>query len=153
MKRLRKYLALPPAGRAIVLCTLLLLPIAAALLRARGMVQASTWLARLVPRVAATRGTLAPQEVARLVDAAASFLRVQCLPRSLLLWHFLQHRGVPAEIRLGVATPAAGKLFAHAWVELDGFPLNDRANVHERYAALPSIEYLSDFAPRSSLPR
>ena len=138
MRRLRKYLALTPAGRAIVLRSLLLLPVAAALLRTRGMARTTALLERLGNRAERDPGTLAPPEIARLVSAAASMLRARCLARSLVLCHLLRQRGRSTEIRLGVSKLADGKLSAHAWVELDGVPLNDGADVFERYAALPS---------------
>jgi hypothetical protein len=56
-----------------------------------------------------------------------------------VLWHFLRDRAAPAEIRLGVAKCADGSLSAHAWVEFGGSPLNEGADLFERYAALPSL--------------
>lgn len=138
MSRLRKYLALTPAGRALVLRSLLLLPAIAVLLRARGLARTTALLARLQRRGEGDSGALAPREIARLVDAAASLLRIRCLPRSLALWHFLRHRSASAEVRLGVSKLADGSLSAHAWLEFDGQPLNEHADVFEHYAALPS---------------
>lgn len=139
MNRLRKYLSLSPEGRAIVLRSLLLLPMVAVLLRARGMARTTALLERLGQRHGGGEPcALPPQEIARLLNAAASILGARCLPRSLLLCHLLRHRGIPTEIRLGVSKLADGNLSAHAWVELDGLPLNDGADVFERYAALPS---------------
>ena len=139
MKRLRKYLALPPAERAIVLHSLLLLPAVAVLLRLRGMERTSAWLARFGASAAGDASTLAPREIAALVGAAAGLLRSRCLPRSLVLRHFLRDRAASAQIRLGVAKRADGSLSAHAWVEFDGSPLNDGPDVYERYAALPAL--------------
>ncbi len=138
MRRLQKYLALTPAGRVLVLHSLLLLPTVAVLLRARGMARTTALLARLERRVERSPDALAPREIARLVHAAASILGARCLSRSLVLSHFLRHRGISSEIRLGVSRLADGKLAAHAWVELDGLPLNDSLDVSERYAALSS---------------
>lgn len=138
MRRLRKYLALTLAGRALVLHSLLLLPAVAVLLRTRGMARTMAWLERLERRGEGNAGALAPREMARLVDAAASLLRIGCLPRSLVLWHFLRHRGASAVVRLGVSKLAGGGLSAHAWLEFDGLPLNDAADVFDRYPALPS---------------
>lgn len=138
MRRLQKYLALTPAGRAIVLRGLLLLPMAAVLLRTRGMARTTALLGPLGRRAKHDPGALAPREIARLVNAAASILGAPCLPRSLVLWHLLRNRGIPTEIRLGVTKLADGSLSAHAWIELEGLPLNDGADACERYAALPS---------------
>ena len=116
MNKLRKFLALPAAGRAIVLRSLVLLPAVATLLRVRGMERTRAWLARLGTVAAGDASALAPGEIAALVGAAGALLRAQCLPRSLVLWHFLRDRGTSAEIRLGVAKRADGGLSAHAWV-------------------------------------
>jgi hypothetical protein len=102
------------------------------------MARTMALLARLGRRGEGDSGALAPQEIARLVDAAASLLRVRCLPRSLVLWHFLRHRSASAAVRLGVSKLADGSLSAHAWLEFDGLPLNEHTDVFEHYAALPS---------------
>ena len=109
----------------------------AVMLRARGMARTTALLERIGRHAEGDTDTLAPQEVARLVHAAASILGAPCLQRSLVLWHFLQCRGTSTEIRLGVSKLADGRLAAHAWVELDGQPLNDGADVLQRYVALP----------------
>jgi hypothetical protein len=139
MRSLRKFLALSAAGRAIVLRSLLLLPAVAALLRMRGMESSRAWLARRGTIAAGEGSALAPREIATLVGAAGTLLRARCLPRSLVLWHFLRDRGTPVEIRLGVAKRADGSLSAHAWVEFDGSPLNEGADLFERYAVLPTL--------------
>lgn len=139
MRRLRKFLALTPAGRAIVLRSLLLLPMVAVLLRARGMARTTALLQRLCRYAEGDPDTLAPQEIARLVNAAASILGAPCLPRSLVLWHILHRRGMSTEIRLGVSKLANGNLSAHAWVELDGLALIDDPDILGRYAVLPPV--------------
>ena len=139
MRRLRKYLALSPAGRSIVLRSLLLLPVVAALLKARGLGRTQAWLERLGPRSAGDAATLESMEISSLVCAAASLLQARCLPRSLELRHVLRGRSPGVEVRLGVTRFADGSMTAHAWVELDGLPINDSPDVFERYAALPSL--------------
>lgn len=139
MRRLRKYLALSPAERAIVLRSLVLLPVVALLLRALGMGRTCAWLQRGGTFAEGKPSALTPREIATLVGAVAPLLRVRCLPRSLVLWHLLRDRGTSAEIRLGVTKLADDSLSAHAWVEFDGSPLNDGLDVLERYTALPSL--------------
>lgn len=138
MRRLRQYLALTPAARALVRRSLLLLPLAATLLRARGMAHTKASLDRLGRRTSPDSAALTPREIARLVDAAASLLGTRCLPRSIVLCHLLRHGGVAGEMRLGVSKLPDGSLSAHAWVELDGQVLNDGADVSDRYATLTS---------------
>lgn len=71
----------------------------------------------------------------RLVNAAARFSPFphSCLSRSIVLWRLLQRRGVAAEIRVGVRRDR-GPMAAHAWVEVDGEPVNDAPDVAERHA-------------------
>ena len=138
MRRLQKYLALTPAARALVRRSLLLLPLVATLLRARGMARAKSSLERLGRHTVRDSTALTPREIARLVDATASFLGTRCLPRSLVLCHLLRRGGQAGEMCLGVSKMANGSLSAHAWVELDGLVLNDGPGVSERYAAFTS---------------
>ena len=139
MRRLRKYLALSPAGRAIVLRSLVLLPAVALLLRVRGMARTQAWLARLGSVAAGDASGLTPDEVAALVGATAPILQARCLSRSLLVCRFLRDRSKRVEVRLGVSKLADGSLSAHAWVECEGLPLYDSPDVIERYVALPSL--------------
>lgn len=86
--------------------------------------------------VAAERAAL--EAVAERVATAAAFFpgRAECLEQSLTLYLLLRRRGVPVELRLGVQPyPFA----AHAWVEHDGVPLNDRAEMLTSYIRLPSF--------------
>jgi len=140
LRRLRKFLALTPAGRSLVLRSLVLLPAVAALLGTGGMGRTIAWLDRLGRRRGSgDLGALPPEEIARLIKAAASLLRVQCLARSLVLWHSLRAGGTWSEVRFGVSKLADGSLCAHAWVELDGLALIDGPGILGGYAALPSF--------------
>ncbi len=138
MNRLRKYRALPPAGRTLVRHSILLLPLVALSLRLRGMARTRALLQRLGRSHVNKAVALEPREIARLVDASAALVHASCLPRTLVLWHFVRDRGAAAEVRLGVSRLADGRLAAHAWLEFDGRPLNEAADVFEQYAALPS---------------
>ncbi len=72
---------------------------------------------------------------ARLVQASARhcLFRPNCLQQSLVLWWLLRRQGVAGELRIGVRPEVTG-LEAHAWVEFQGVPLNDGADVHQRFA-------------------
>lgn len=74
------------------------------------------------------------QASAYAISLAAAFVpaRVLCLERSLVLYHKLKRADVPVTLRLGArALPFA----AHAWVELEGTPINE------------TPDNLKDFAP------
>jgi Transglutaminase-like superfamily len=64
--------------------------------------------------------------IVRRVTGVWPFGQGPCLRRSLVIGHLLRRRN-PA-IRLGVAT-AGEDLFAHAWVEIDGRPLERLAGI------------------------
>ncbi len=72
---------------------------------------------------------------AYLVSVAARFgpYRATCLRRSLFLWWLTRRRGLDSKLQIGVRREQ-GELTAHAWSELDGEVLNDRAEIVERYA-------------------
>ena len=73
-------------------------------------------------------GTSAPR-IVQLEAAAARnlFFKTNCLEQSLVLWSLLRHRGFDAKLKFG-ARKDAGKFEAHAWVELDGEPLNNESD-------------------------
>jgi hypothetical protein len=60
---------------------------------------------------------------------------MKCLPQSLALACLLAVRGIPTELRLGVARNRIG-IEAHAWLELDGFAINDSSERTQRFVAL-----------------
>jgi hypothetical protein len=47
----------------------------------------------------------------------------------------LRRRGIASALRIGVRKGQTGSLEAHAWIECCGQVLNDRTDVHERFAA------------------
>ena len=72
---------------------------------------------------------------------------VPCLTRAIALARILGERGVKADVRLGVRR-IDGRLDAHAWVELDGRPVNDDEAHVRRYARLePSAVKFEDASP------
>jgi len=76
------------------------------------------------------------QAQGRLVQVAArhGLYRPTCLPQSLALWWLLRRHGIEANLRIGVKSVDSG-LEAHAWVELQGQPLNDDLDVHRHFRA------------------
>jgi len=74
------------------------------------------------------------RSIARMVRAAASHgpYRANCLKQSLTLWWLLRLEGIESELRIGVQKSPVG-VEAHAWVECDGVPLNERDDVALRF--------------------
>ncbi len=74
---------------------------------------------------------LAEQTCRRLALAATFYPgRARCLEQSLALYVLLRRRGVPVKLKLGVQPYPFN---AHAWVELNGAPLNERAETIRQF--------------------
>ena len=130
------YRALPVREQKVLLASLALLPLFWLGLRLAGLQRFQAWLDR---SPIARRAPLTQAEAAALgvaVNRAANHVLgpASCLTRSLLLRWLLRRFGTASDLRIGVCFEQ-GKLAAHAWVEKDGIPLNDRPEVVARFAA------------------
>ena len=85
--------------------------------------------------------------IALLVNRAAAVgpLNATCLHRSLVLSRLLRRQGIANALRIGVRQDETG-FAAHAWVEVDGVPLNDEPEVHRRFSAFDD----GFFSPRGA---
>ena len=75
------------------------------------------------------------RQFAKRVNQAASVTlgAGNCLTRSLVLQWMLARRDIVTDLRIGVQTK--GKILtAHAWVEKNGIPINDRSDIGDEYA-------------------
>jgi hypothetical protein len=73
-----------------------------------------------------------PARVGWAVNGVAHVLRMQsttCLARSQLIWLLLSLCGKCPIIRVGAGVGLGAGTMAHAWVELDGVPVADLADV------------------------
>jgi hypothetical protein len=117
-----------------------LLGLAVVSLRDRRLRVASRRVARLCPsrpkRDRSQHDAYVAQAV-RNVDVAADLLpgAATCLAKSLVLVALLQHQGFAAELRIGVRTELSG-LLAHAWVEVEGLPVNERPGIADVFVPL-----------------
>ena len=63
----------------------------------------------------------------------------KCLPRSIALLALLRRGGIECELRIGIGKTDPA-LEAHAWVEINGVPVNETSDVAQRYSAFePNI--------------
>jgi hypothetical protein len=112
---------------AVALATLPVLHLCNRLSTRRTLV-AVAWLARLpIPGVRCD-----PARVGRAVNGVASRLRMQgttCLARSQLIWLLLSLCGQHPVIHVGAGAGLGAGTLAHAWVELDGVPVADAADI------------------------
>ena len=132
--RWHTWWGLSPAERRLTLVATGLLPVFALGLRALGLRRWHARVARHIPPAPPCRPDMAPERLAAAVDRAARLSpgSPTCLVRSLVLWYLLARRGQHAQIVVGVRRPGTG-LEAHAWVEVDGRPVNDAADVRRRF--------------------
>jgi prolyl oligopeptidase len=81
------------------------------------------------------RPRIEAQQICRAVDCACVlyFKRVLCLQRSAATVMLLRHCALPAELVIGAQILP---FQSHAWVELDGQVINDKAYVPELYSEL-----------------
>lgn len=125
-----RFLALSSPERRTVLAAAAALPLLRAGLQVFGLERVQRWLHR-EPRPGSAPLTIDDaSRLGTLVNGAARRVlgRDHCLTRSLYLWWLLRRRGVGAKLRIGVRLED-GALEAHAWVEHDGVPVNDRPDV------------------------
>lgn len=82
-------------------------------------------------------GAALTERTAHRVAVAGAFFpgRAVCLEQSLALYVLLRRRGVPAELRIGVVP---SPFHAHAWVEVDGAPVNEDAETVARFLPMPA---------------
>ncbi len=130
------YRGLPAREQKTLVVSLVLLPLFWLGLRLAGLQRFQAWLDRspIAPHAPLSQSEAAALGVA--VNRAANhvFGPATCLTRSLLLRWLLRRYGTPSDLRIGVRFEE-GVLTAHAWVEKDGFPVNDRPDVVARFAA------------------
>lgn len=134
----------PPRPPSAARCSLALLAVRAHL-KLRGFGPSVALARRLAGEVSAGGidggrtddiGRTLAERTARGVAVAGALFpgRAVCLEQSLALFVLLRRRGVPAELRIGVQ---ARPFHAHAWVELDGEPVNEDAETVARFRVLP----------------
>ncbi len=133
MTRLRTFLALAPAERRAFIEAWAWLLASKLSLRLGGL--ASTVRRWRKSGARSTSGAALPAAV-RWMDVAARYCPggAGCLVRSVATMGLLRRHGLAAELRIGVGATSP-QLDAHAWVELDGMPVNDAADVGARFAA------------------
>jgi hypothetical protein len=121
----------------VVLVAVVLMSTVRVSLRSRGFGRTVDLLAARStrpPRRAAEGEALDVAEAVSLV-AARRLVGGSCLPRSLVLWFLLRRRGIDAELVVGAGPAEGGPLPAHAWVEVDGDPLDDDPDVRRRFGS------------------
>lgn len=143
-RKLERWRALPGNERWLLLRLAVLLPAMGAALRCLGVRRTFDLLRGEVasaPSTVPLAAQATAARLARLIDIASRHgpYNATCLRRSLVLWWLLRRRGLPAALRIGVAK-AEEQMRAHAWVELAGRVVNDRAAVAADYAVYEALD-------------
>jgi hypothetical protein len=131
--------------RRLTMQSAVLVAVAAATLRVFGVDRALRTAARSVADPARELDALSEGRAKNVIDGVVTAVDRAgryvpggtCLSRSLALAWILRGRGIPALVRIGAAIGAP--FSAHAWVECAGTPLNDAADVGERFATFSPL--------------
>jgi hypothetical protein len=135
----QKFLGLSRSEQWLLLQALLVLPLIGLGLRLLGLRRLqgllSHWPLKKYGGVPEEKISTVAQAQARAVLVASrhSIYRATCLRQSLALWWLLRYHGIETNLRIGVKSGDGG-LEAHAWVELQGQPLNDALDVHLHFS-------------------
>jgi hypothetical protein len=144
-RRWRRFRALSRAERRLLLEVWVLLGGISVVLALTDYPRTRRALEGLMPRTVITRTPAAEDlDYAMRIGSLARIagrhlpLNASCLRQSLLVWWLLRRRGLAPVLRIGVNKDQG--FAAHAWVELDHRPVNDAADVAERFRALKGLE-------------
>ena len=144
--KLDRWRALPAGERRLLLGLAVLLPAIGGALRCLGVKRTYRLLGGRAARASAalpvpSGAHASAKRLAQLVDIASRCgpYNATCLRQSLALWWLLCRRGLAAELRIGVAKEGE-QVRAHAWVELRGCVINDRATVVDDYAVYEDLD-------------
>jgi hypothetical protein len=123
MTRLRKFIALAPAERRLVLEAV----VSVVAMRLATWTMPFERVRALADRMRFSSRRMGPDKPAReriawAVNAAGNLVPAgsNCLVRALAAQLMFGRYGYRAELHFGVANPAAGGFKAHAWLESDG---------------------------------
>jgi hypothetical protein len=144
--KLDQWRALPTGERWLLVRLAVLLPAIGGALRWLGVRRTCRLLGGLDGDASAASSVsmsaqASAERLGQLIAIASrhGLYRATCLRQSLALWWLLRRRGLPVELRIGVARVDA-QMQAHAWVELAGRVINDRSTVADDYAVYDELD-------------
>lgn len=139
MARLRRWWALPPGERGLLLQLIAGLLLVNTLLHFFGYVKTRTlldrWVGHRSTRLPTGEELQAAERMAALAAIAGrrGLLAATCLRQALLVHWLLRRRGLEPELKLGVRK-LDGNFDAHAWVELGGVALAQASVQHQPFS-------------------
>jgi hypothetical protein len=146
MSRIRKFIALAPADRHLLVESVFLMAAvkaALSLLSFRRVLRLASRLSRRPAGPGPGDGDVAGR-VAWSTAVARAYVPgvATCLATSLTAMVLLARRGCPAELRIGVDRTGEGPFLAHAWVESRGEVVVEGEELH-RYVPFPDLKWES----------
>lgn len=143
---LNQFLALGPTQKRTLLVATVSMPLFWVGLRVLGLTRVHAWVRKTASASGAGVSTESMRAMGRLVNTAAmrTIGPSNCLTRSLVLDWLLHRRGIDSRLRIGVKIDK-GSLHAHAWVEFDGAPINDRSDVGQEFLPFADLVPLEAF--------
>lgn len=144
IRKIRSFLRRDRAERRLFVQALVLLPLVAASLKFLRFKRTQIALSEQIP--VADRSLTAEDRRSIVVKTtqqvrwATQYCQpwANCLKKSLVLWVLLRRQGIASDLRIGVRLEE-GNFEAHAWVEGDGFVLNDAPDVRQRFAMFDRV--------------
>ncbi len=135
-RQFSKVWALTGAERKVLLAGLVFLPAFKMALAMWGLNKMLRVVHRTRLRTEEPLGSDEATTLARLVNVASfySLGPSNCLTRSLYLLWLLRRHGISSDLRIGTRRED-GHFEAHAWVEVDGQPVNDAPNISQQFTA------------------
>ncbi|WP_376697516.1 lasso peptide biosynthesis B2 protein [Wenzhouxiangella sp. EGI_FJ10305] len=128
-RAIHRWRALPREERRDLIAAASRLPMAHAVLRITGLKKAQRLLGK--PRSGAS-ATKAQSDMALWMRRGKALRRlgarmpgVHCLSRALCLWAWMRRSGLDPDLNIGIRPSGSGRIFSHAWVTLDGSPVDE----------------------------
>ena len=139
-RKLRTLFALEVSERKIVMLVMIILPVISLWLSLFGLKRMLILMrsSKSSPVIEDVKACLKKTSKAFQAALRNSPCKGKCLSQSLALWWVLYWQHINCDICIGVRLQK-GELSAHAWVEYKGVPLNESADIRERFSTFESI--------------
>ena len=114
------------------------------MLAVRGLAESVAWAETVSVAALREMDNDVACRMGRVVNLTCRFcvMSSTCLTRSLTLKRLFTRRGVPSQLKIGIRIEEAKALAAHAWLEVNGAPVNDRSDIAADFHVVPLDEAL-----------
>jgi hypothetical protein len=138
MRKIYRLLRLPLAGKFLLLRALLLITAIRLGLRFVPFVKLKAWVESIGNQPAKRQQYFTVHGVTWAVNWAARLTPggAKCLAKAWTTQILMHQQGYPVDLKIGVAKADAGRLKAHAWIEIEGQVIMGWLPDLERYKAL-----------------